>query len=176
MLKRFWIMALVLAISVAAKETRASDTLKLSADNLTRIWRNINEVVLVLSANIALDDEWIEELRNKQPAPTPGTPDGGLANELAAFREKLNIVLASDALAPVAPPQGNTADSTSTLYMRSGVMLDNLIFYLIESDSLASVAIYYGGDGVHGASNKDVVAEMNLANQRLDAYITETGL
>jgi len=176
MLKRFMIVVIVTTLSMAVKDTRASDTLELSPDNLTQIWRNINEVILVLSANIALDDEWIEELRNKQPAPASGAPDDGLADELAAFREKLNTVLASNELAPVAPPQDNATGDTSALYMRSGVMLDNLVFYLIESDSLASVALYYGGEKVHGASNKDVVAEMNLANQRLDAYITETGL
>jgi len=135
---------------------------------------------LVLSANIALDDEWIEELRNKQPAPISGAPDGGLADELAAFREKLNVVLASSSLAPVAAPQDDTAggkaESISTLYMRSGVLLDNLIYYLIDSDSLAFAAIYYGGDDIDGASDNDVVAEINLANQRLDAFIIETGL
>jgi len=180
MLKRFMIVVIVTTLVMAVKDTRASDTLELSPDNLTRIWRNINEVILVLSANIALDDEWIEELRNKQPAPAPAPPDGGLADELAAFREKLNIILASSSLAPVSAPQDNTAggmaQNTSTLYMRSGVLLDNLIFYLIDSDSLAFAAIYYGGDDIDGASDKDVVAEINLANQRLDAFIIETGL
>lgn len=165
------IVALVMALSLAAKESRASDTLELSSDNLTHIWRNINEVILVLSANIALDDEWIEDLRNKQPAPT-----GVAADELAAFYQKLNMLLASSDLKPVDAPLSGTTDDTSALYMSSGVMLDNLIFYLIESDSLASVALYYGGDAVHGASHKDVVAEMNLANQRLDAYIVESDL
>ena len=178
MLKRFMIVVIVTTLVMAVKDTRASDTLELSPNNLTRIWRNINEVILVLSANIALDDEWIEELRNKQPA--PDTPDGGLADELAAFREKLNIILASSSLAPVAAPQEKTADgtaeNTSTLYMRSGVLLDNLIFYLIDSDSLAFAAIYYGDDDIDGASDKDVVAQINLANQRLDAFIIETGL
>lgn len=170
------IVMIVTTLSMAVKDTRAGDTLELSPNNLTQIWRNINEVILVLSANIALDDEWIEELRNKQPAPALNGPDGGLADELATFREKLNIVLASSSLAPVAPPQGNATGDTSTLYMRSGVLLDNLIFYLIDSDSLAFAAIYYGGDEINGASNKDVVAEINLANQRLDAFIIETGL
>jgi len=170
------IVVIVTTLSMAVKDTRASDTLELSSNNLTQIWRNINEVILVLSANIALDDEWIEELRNKQPAPAPDTPDGGLADELAAFREKLNIILASSSLAPVAAPQEKTAESTSTLYMRSGVLLDNLIFYLIDSDSLAFAAIYYGDDDIDGASDKDVVAQINLANQRLDAFIIETGL
>ncbi|HEY9078996.1 hypothetical protein [Magnetovibrio sp.] len=171
MLKRFLIVALVMTVGTISQEARATDTLALSSDNVTRIWRNINNVILVLSAKIALDDEWIDELRNRQPAPT-----GDVGDEMAAFYEKLNVLLASSDLPPVATPQDGPPQDTSTLYMRSGVMLDNLIYYLIESDSLASVAIYYGGDDLHGTSNADVVAEVNLANQRLDAYIAESGL
>jgi len=170
MLKRLLIASFAIALCMASGEVRATDRLELSSDNVTHIWRNINEVILVLSANIALDDEWIDELRNKQPAPT-----GDVSQEMAAFREKLNTLLASSELAPVADAPTNTANTTSALYMRSGVMLDNLIYYLIESDSLASVAIYYGGSDVDGTSDKDVVNEVNLANQRLDAYITENG-
>lgn len=174
MLKRFMIVSLAIGFCLASVESRASDNVALSSDNVTQVWRNINEVILVLSANIALEDEWIEQLRNMQPTTASDTMDG-ITAEMAAFREKLNTVLTSSELAPVEAPTG-TPNSNSALYAVTGTLLDNLIYYLIESDSLASVAIYYGGEEIHDTSHKDVTAQVNLANQRLEAFIIETGL
>jgi len=174
MLKRFMIVSLAIGFCLASVESRATDNVELSSDNVTQVWRNINEVILVLSANIALEDEWVEQLRNMQPTSTSAS-EADISSEMTAFREKLNTVLASSELAPVEPPS-DMPNSTSTLYTVTGTLLDNLIYYLIESDSLASVAIYYGGEDMDGTSNKDVMAQVNLANQRLEAFIVETGL
>jgi len=160
---------------MASVESRATDTVELSQDNVARVWLNINEVILVLSANIALEEEWVEGLRNMQPTSVSDSMSD-ITAEMAQFREKLNTVLASSDLSPVTAPPASTPNSIGTLYTNTGTLLDNLIYYLIKSDSLASVAIYYGGEELSGTSNKDVMAQVSLASQRLDAYIAETGL
>lgn len=170
MLKRFMIVSLAISIWMASGESRATDSLELTPNNVISVWHNINDVILVLSANIALDDEWIEELRNLQPA-----DNTNLSGEMVAFSEKLNALLTSSELQTVPAPL-STLNSTSALYIRSGTLLDNLVYYLIDSDSLASVAIYYGGEEISGKTERDVVAQINLANQRLDAFIEENGL
>lgn len=175
MLKRFLIVSLVMSFCLAGEEGRAADSVELSTDNVTQVWRNINDVILVLSANIALEDEWVDELRNMQPTTTSDSMSD-IASEMATFREKLNKVLASSELSPVEAPSDGAENGISGLYTVTGTLLDNLIFYLIKSDSLASVAIYYGGEEMSGTSNKDVMAQLNLANQRLEAFIVETGL
>lgn len=172
MWKRFLVVSLAISIWMASGESRASDNIELTQDNVVSIWRNINEIIMVLSSNIALDDEWIAELRNLQPTDT----NGGVPAEMAAFREKLNMLLASSDLTEIQAQADLNLQNLSTLYVRSGDLLDNLVYYLIDSDSLASVAIYYGGEDVHGAPDQEVVAQINLANQRLDAFIEENGL
>lgn len=180
MLKRFMIASLAVVISLAVAPLHAADpveppdTIRLTTNNLSRVWKNINEIILVLSANIALDDEWIQGLRDLQP--TPGPEDAaGSKQAMAAFRKKLDHVLTSNDLPPV-PVAPNDREDISTLYVDSGALLDSLVKYLIHSDTLASVSIYYGGEDIHGATDKDVMAEINLASQRLDAFISETGL
>lgn len=173
MLKRLMIVSLAFCIWMASAESRAADTLELSNDNVVSIWNNINEIILVLSANIALDDEWIEELRDLHPSDEATN----VQSEMATFEKKLNALLASSGMR-VVRGQASLQDATATsaLYMASGTLLDNLIYYLINSDSLASVAIYYGGEAAHNQSDNDVVAQISLANQRLDAFIEENGL
>lgn len=184
MLKRFIFVSLAITICLAGGISNAaeqvaspvdqSNTTRLTTNNLSRVWQNINEIILVLSANIALEDEWIQGLRDLKADPSAASA-GGLKDAMAAFRKKLDVLLASNNLAPAAPPSSEN-DDISTLYVDSGTLLDNLVYYLIHSDTLASVSIYYGGEEIHGASDKDVMAEINLAEQRLDALIKESGL
>lgn len=171
MLKRLCAVSLALALCLASGQSRAKDALELSAHDIAGIWRNINEIVLVLSANIALDDEWIEDLRGLQPA-----TGKDINQELSAFRDKLNVLLADSALDAAPDLAAHSQDRHSPLYMASGQLLDHLVYYLIASDSLASVAIYYGGDDAPASQDQDIVAQINLANQRLDAFIEENGL
>jgi len=165
------IVSLAICIWMASGESRAKETIELTPDNVVTVWQNINEVILVLSANIAMDDEWVDGLRNLQPA----ADTTNTAAEMTTFREKLNTLLASSNLDAVAAPN-DTRDATSVLYVNSGTLLDNLVYYLIDADSLASVAIYYREEEINGSSSQDVVAQMSLANQRLDAFIEESGL
>jgi hypothetical protein len=184
MLKRFIIVSLAITISLASEISNAaerdagpggqSDTIRLTTNNLSRVWQNINEIILVLSANIALEDEWIQGLRDLKPNPSVDSAVGP-KDAVNAFRKKLDVLLTSNDLAPAAPPSSDGED-ISTLYVDSGTLLDNLVYYLIHSDTLASVSIYYGGEDIHGATDKDVLAEIDLASQRLDALISETGL
>ena len=166
------IVSLAIGVWMTSGHSRATDNLELSPSNVVSIWHNINDVILVLSANIALDDEWIEGLRALQPTTTSNTD---IDAEMVAFRGKLNTLLQSSDLQAVPVPSGDL-DTTSAAYMRSGTLLDNLVYYLIDGDSLASVAIYYGGEVVDDKTEKDVVAQINLASQRLDAFIEENGL
>ena len=70
MLKRLMIVSLAIGVWMTSGHSRATDNLELSPSNVVSIWHNINDVILVLSANIALDDEWIEGLRALQPTTT----------------------------------------------------------------------------------------------------------
>ncbi|OEJ68672.1 hypothetical protein BEN30_05510 [Magnetovibrio blakemorei] len=184
MLKRFIIVSLAIVTSLASGISSAaeqdagpvgqSDTIRLTTNNLSRVWQNINEIILVLSANIALEDEWIQGLRDLKPNPSVDTSVGP-KGAMTAFRKKLDVLLTSNDLAPTPSPSSD-ADDISALYVDSGMLLDNLVYYLIHSDTLASVSIYYGGEDIHGATDKDVLAEIDLASQRLDALISESGL
>jgi len=176
MLKRVMIVLLASTVWMASTQSRATDTVELTPDNVVTVWQNINEVILVLSASIALDDEWIDGLRDLQPSTTLDTAK--MPSEMNIFHEKLNAILNSSDLKTLDRlPHGDDL-STPALYVNSGILLDHLLHYLIASDSLASVSIYYGEgeDTTHGMSDQDVVAQINLANQRLDAFIEENGL
>jgi len=170
MLKRLLIVSLAMGLWSASDNARAAETLDLRSDNVVLVWQNINEILLVLSANIAMDDEWIEGLRNLQP--DEGATDFNV--EMSAFHEKLNKLLSSSGLDNL--PQATPPETISEQYVSSGTMLDHLVYYLIDSDSLATVAIYYGGEAPQDSSTGDIVAQINLANQRIDAFFEENGL
>lgn len=177
MLKRLIIVSLALCIGLASTHSQAAEKIELNTGDVTSIWRNVNTIVLVLAANIAMDDEWVQELRDMKPKAELGTDEASLAQEMVQFHEKLNALLTSSELPALPPVADDSAAMTpSALYMRTGYMLDHLVNYLITADTLASAAIYYTPVDLSAATAKDLVAEVNLANQRMDAFIEENGL
>lgn len=175
MIKRLLIVSLVVFMGLAGGQGRAADRIELNPDDVTGMWRNINTMLLVLSANIALDEEWVQGLRDLPPDASLAADAETLAREMAQFQERLNTLLASSDLAAMTAT-GDTAATPSALYIRSGAMLDRLVAYLIASDTLASVAIYYADADLQATTTKDLVAEVNLANQRISALMEESGI
>lgn len=177
MLKRFISVSLVMCIGLASTHSQAAEKIELKTGDVTSVWRNVNTIVLVLAANIAMDDEWVQELRAMKPKTELGADKKSLTQEMVRFHEKLNAVLKSEELPELPPVADDSAAMTpSALYMRAGYMLDHLVNYLITADTLASAAIYYTPVDLSTATTKDLVAEVNLANQRMDAFIEENGL
>lgn len=171
-------VAFAVLFTLTSGSVHASDAIELTTDDVTAVWRNINEIVLVLSENIALDDEWIAELRDLSPADDLASDPAALDREMTAFRERLDVLMTSSDLPAVSPLDGDELSPTSALYMRSGNLLDHLVKYLIAEDSLASVAIYYANADadMRGAGARDLAVEIDLANQRMDAFLEENGL
>jgi hypothetical protein len=176
MLKRLITISFALLIGLASAPGHAAERIELTSKDVASLWRNINNVVLVLAANVALEDEWIQGLRDLKPdGALPANPQG-ITGEMVQFQDKLNVLLASNALEAIKAQEISATTSPTELYIASGDMLDHLVAYLIASDSLASVAIYYADADMNAATDQDLVAEVNLANQRIDALIEETGL
>lgn len=168
--------AFALLLGLASGHALAAERIELTRDDVTAVWRNVNEVVLVVAKNNAMDDAWVEDLRAMTPAPGLAQDDQALAQGMQSFHGKLATLLASAQVTPPGDAYGPAPESE--LYMRSGRVLDSLVHYLIQVDSLASVAIYYAdgsGDG-GGAGGRTLADEIDLANRRMDELLKEIGL
>ena len=176
MLNRLRIVLLAFCIGMASAPSYAAERIELTTDDVTSMWRNINNIVLVLSANIAMDDEWVQELRDMSPDTGLSADADGVAQQMGLFHGKLNALLTDSDLKTIPARDDSAPADPSTLYIRSGTMLDNLVTYLITADTLASAAIYYADAGLNATTTKDLVTEVNLANKRMDAFMEENGL
>ena len=165
-----------LLLGFSATHAHANDTIVITTSDVTTNWRNINEIVLVLAGGIALDEEWVQELRDLQAESGLAADPQGLDAAIAAFRERLAAALDAEGMTPTPLPTGEELSDISARYVRSGVLLDDLVRYLIHTDTLASVAVYYtNADEVKNATDQELAAAINLATQRLDAFLEESG-
>lgn len=176
MLKRLTIVSIVFLLGMTSVQSHAADQIKLTTDHVTSMWRNINNVLLTLSANIALDDEWVQQLHDMSPDTGLSADAEGLNQEMGLFHKKLNALITASELGALEAMDDTATTETSVLYIRSGKMLDQLVKFLINADTLASAAIYYGDAQLSATTIKDLVDEVNLANQRMDAFLEENGL
>lgn len=176
MLKNLIIVSFALFMGLVSGAGHAAEQITLTSKDVTSLWRNINTVVLVLAANVALEEEWIQDLRDRKPDSNADATAQAITGEMVHFQDKLNVLLASSGLDAAKAKSLSASASSSELYISSGYMLDHLIAYLISSDALASVAIYYADVDFNTATDQELAAEVNLANQRIAALIEETGL
>lgn len=176
MLKRLIIVSFVLCIGMTSGTGYAANQIVLTSKDVASLWRNINTVVLVLAANVALEDEWIQGVRDLKPDGNATQSAQAVTGEMLQFHEKLNVLLASSQIGASEAITISASAPPNQLYITSGEMLDLLVSYLIASDSLASVAIYYADTDTDAVTDQDLAAEVNLANQRIAALLEETGL
>lgn len=95
---------------------------------------------------------------------------------IAKFAEQVSPFLVSTKGQPLSIP--STADGVgfAELYLRSGEVMDALAAMFLRADPFsATVAHYYDVRGGDGKTLNDVVAMINLASQRLNAYQKEIG-
>ena len=112
------------------------------------------------------------------PTPAKGKTLADVIDQANQFRKKLNAVLAANGLDPVnaVSAAGRAPDSPPSVFLNSGVLMDNLILLLNKLDPLAFIAQYYSWTEVTGKSPDDVYAMAALANRRMDVYMKENDI
>ncbi len=175
--RSLFVLFFVFALSAAwPGKVHAADQVTLTPGHVEAQWRNINDLLLDLAGAVAMDDTWLQKLRAIKPKASLPSDNTAIARAIARFEKKVNMLLDSEDLKKMPLFPQTTNPRVPVLYTRSGRILDGLALYLIKSDSLATVGVYYKEQDFTNKSNADVVAEINIAAQRLDSFITESGL
>lgn len=152
--------------------------IELTASQITTTWENINGALIVVAASTAIDDDWTQQFKTMAPEPASGKTLADVVSRMEAFRAKLNAVLAENEMDAVnlLLGSGQRPDDVPVVYRHSGQIMDSLILMLNRIDPLAFIAQYYAMRSDNSATADDAYAAAELANRRMDEYMTENGI
>lgn len=136
-----------------------------------------NQVLLDLAVRTAIDDEWVDMLRDMTADSRTAADRAQVLISLQGVRDRLNRLRAADELPEVSPFAADAADSNATLYVATGKVLDALVQIIYANDNLAMIANYYLPDPTSIDQDLAAIAmQADLLSMRLDAYIEENEL
>ena len=170
-----FLAALVAATLMASSPAMAD--VRLTPGHSFGVINNANEVLLDLAVRTAIDDDWVEMLRNMPEPSMSGVNRAMVLTHFEGVRTRLNRLRAADELPEISPFSADAADSEANLYVAAGKILDALVQIIYANDNLAMIANYYLPDSKDLDRDLSSIAnEAELLSQRLDAYIEENEL
>ena len=166
---------LIAAILMTASSAMAD--VRLTPGHSFGVINNANNVLLDLAVRTAIDDDWVEMLRNMPEPSMSGVTRATVLTHFEGVRTRLNQLRAADELPEISPFSADAADSEATLYVAAGKILDALVQIIYANDNLAMIANYYLPDPADvGRDLSAIASAAELLSLRLDAYIEENEL
>lgn len=159
---------LAVFILIPGQTARATD-LGLTPDHVFGLWQSVNTALIDAPGWLAGDRSLAEPIAALAPKATdPTRTPGDVLAQIAAFRDKLDVIRNGLGLLPT-PKFAYRGEVTPTVvFLNSGHVLDSLVIAMIERDDGRDVSKFFFRNDVENKTPGDVYALVELANRRLD--------
>lgn len=165
-----WLMASILTFSSPV----SADDLRLTPSHVYSTWSNLNDCLLAIGQEQALDETLQAQLALMRPTTFSGKRPVDVLGEVRGVQDKLNRFRVKRDLAPVAQISEDYKRVTPRdVYLNSGRVLDGLLETLIlMSEPERQISPFYEHHRYDDKTPNDVFGLVDLANRRLDIILS----
>lgn len=146
--------------------------------HVTTTWQRINLVLMSIAEKVAMDDDWLKQLKDMKPVPGAGKTEADAAAVIASFRSALDRYNATHKVDPASVHRPDLAPdgSLAAAYLDSGYLLDAIILQVVKSDPVRVIGQYFPRFEEAGGGLPEAYGEIGRAEARLKAIMTELGV